>query len=403
MINHDEIRLDLSGEGLTSEQVQQRIETYVEQRARQIAQETEASILEQARQTRDEDILKARGNRQLTSEETKFYQNLDQLVRTGFVQGVDNVPMPYTIIERVFEDLTTNHPLLQCVEMVTAPARADLIYNADGVKLATWGKIDAGITKELETGFKTISLTAGKLSAYMPVSLGILDLGPVWLDNYVRTVLSEAIAEGLEDGIVNGNGIDKPIGMISNLEGSYSSSTGWPAKSATAVNALDPATYATILAQLATHPAGDDYGTDRSRAVNEVLLIVNPATYLSKVYPAVTIMGANGTYVQTFPYPTRVIQSNAVPANKAIFGVDQKYFFGLCSDQGGKLDYSDHAKFLDDQRLYKIKLYGNGTPKDNNAFYYADITNLKATYPTVNTVNSGDVEVSGTVTTNAGA
>lgn len=403
MINHDEIRLDLSGEGLTSEQVQQRIETYVEQRARQIAQETEASILEQARQTRDEDILKARGNRQLTSEETKFYQSLDQLVRTGFVQGVDNVPMPYTIIERVFEDLTTNHPLLQCVEMVTAPARADLIYNADGVKLATWGKIDAGITKELETGFKTISLTAGKLSAYMPVSLGILDLGPVWLDNYVRTVLSEAIAEGLEDGIVNGNGIDKPIGMISNLDGSYSSSTGWPAKSATAVNALDPATYATILAQLATHPAGDDYGTDRSRAVNEVLLIVNPATYLSKVYPAVTIMGANGTYVQTFPYPTRVIQSNAVPANKAIFGVDQKYFFGLCSDQGGKIDYSDHAKFLDDQRLYKIKLYGNGTPKDNNAFYYADITNLKATYPTVNTVNSGDVEVSGTVTTNAGA
>lgn len=386
MINNDVIKLDLSGEGLTSEQVQERIETYVEQRAAQIAKETEESILEQARNTRDEDILKARGNRQLTSEETKFYNEFAQLVRDSFVQGVADVPMPYTIIERVFEDLTTNHPLLQCVEFVTAPARADLVYNADGVKLATWGKIDAAITKELETGFKTISLTAGKLSAFMPVSLGIIDLGPVWLDNYVRTVLSEAIAEGLEDGIVNGNGIDKPIGMISNLEGSYSGSTGWPAKSATAVNALDPATYATILAQLSTHPAGDDYGTDRSRTINEVLLIVNPATYLSKVYPAVTIMNANGTYVQAFPFPTRVIQSNAVPANKAIFGVDQKYFFGLCSDQGGKLDFSDHAKFLDDQRLYKIKLYGNGTPKDNNAFYYADISNLEATYPTVNTV-----------------
>lgn len=391
MINNDVIKLDLSGEGLTSEQVQERIETYVEQRAAQIAKETEASILEQARNTRDEDILKARGNRQLTSEETKFYNDLAQLVRGEFVQGVADVPMPYTIIERVFEDLTVNHPLLQCVEFVTAPARADLVYNADGVKLATWGKIDASITKELETGFKTISLTAGKLSAFMPVSLGILDLGPVWLDNYVRTVLSEAIAEGLEDGIVNGNGIDKPIGMISNLDGSYSSSTGWPAKTATAVNALDPATYATILAQLSTHPVGDaDYGTARSRTVNEVLLIVNPATYLSKVYPAVTIMNANGTYVQSFPFPTRVIQSNAVPANKAIFGVDQKYFFGLCSDQGGKLDFSDHAKFLDDQRVYKIKLYGNGTPKDNNAFYYADISGLKATYPTVNTVGGDE-------------
>lgn len=398
MINNDVIKLDLSGEGLTSEQVQERIETYVEQRAAQIAKETEASILEQARNTRDEDILKARGNRQLTSEETKFYNDLAQLVRGEFMQGVADVPMPYTIIERVFEDLTVNHPLLQCVEFVTAPARADLVYNADGVKLATWGKIDAAITKELETGFKTISLTAGKLSAFMPVSLGIIDLGPVWLDNYVRTVLSEAIAEGLEDGIVNGNGIDKPIGMISNLDGSFSGSTGWPAKTANSVTALDPATYATILAQLSTHPVGDeDYGTARSRTVNEVLLIVNPATYLSKVYPAVTIMNANGTYVQSFPFPTRVIQSNAVPANKAIFGVDQKYFFGLCSDQGGKLDFSDHAKFLDDQRVYKIKLYGNGTPKDNNAFYYADITNLKATYPTVNAVASG------TVTTNTGA
>lgn len=389
MIDNDKIKLHLSDENLSSEDVEQRIEQYVEQRAAQIANETSARIIEQARQTRDEDILKARGNRQLTSEEKGFYENFTQLVRTGFVQGVDSVPMPYTIIERVFEDLTTNHPLLQCVEFVTAPARADLVYNADGVKTAVWGKIDAAITEELETGFKTISLTAGKLSAYLPVSNGILDLGPVWLDNYVRTVLSEAIAEGLEDGIVNGNGIDKPIGMISNLDGSFSSSTGWPSKTAQAVNALDPTTYATILAQLATHPAGDGNGEDRSRAVNEVLLIVNPATYLSKVYPAVTIMGANGAYIQTFPFPTRVIQSNAVPANKAIFGVDQKYFFGLASDQGGKIDYSDHAKFLDDQRLYKIKLYGNGTPKDNNAFYYADITNLKATLPTINTKTDG--------------
>lgn len=389
MIDNDKIKLHLSDENLSSEDVEQRIEQYVEQRAAQIANETSARIIEQARQTRDEDILKARGNRQLTSEEKGFYENFTQLVRTGFVQGVDSVPMPYTIIERVFEDLTTNHPLLQCVEFVTAPARADLVYNADGVKTAVWGKIDAAITEELETGFKTISLTVGKLSAYLPVSNGILDLGPVWLDNYVRTVLSEAIAEGLEDGIVNGNGIDKPIGMISDLDGSFSGSTGWPAKTAQAVNALDPATYATILAQLATHPAGDGNGEDRSRAVNEVLLIVNPATYLSKVYPAVTIMGANGAYIQTFPFPTRVIQSNAVPANKAIFGVDQKYFFGLASDQGGKIDYSDHVKFLDDQRLYKIKLYGHGTPKDNNAFYYADITNLKATLPTINTKTDG--------------
>ena len=81
-----------------------------------------------------------------------------------------------------------------------------------------------------------------------------------------------------------------------------------------------------------------------------------------------------------------MIKSAAVPANKAIFGINQKYFFGLCSDRGGKIDASDHVKFLDDQRVYKVKLYGNGIAKDNNAFVYVDIAGLKPTYPTVNTV-----------------
>lgn len=403
MTNLDELRLEISGEGLTGEQVQERIESYVNQRTMQVAQETEARILEQARKTRDEDILKARGNRMLTSEEKAFYKNLDEYVRTGFVQGVADVPMPYTIIERVMEDLTTNHPLLQCVEFVTAPARVDMVYNADGIKLAKWGKITDAVTKELSTGFKTMSLSAGKLSAFLPISLGVLDLGPVWLDNYIRTVMGEAIAEGLEDGIINGTGVDMPIGMTKDIDGTFNTTTGYPGKNNVTVTALDPATYATILGTLAVHLCDEDYGTPRSRAVNEVLMIVNPTTYLTKVYPAIAMKNVNGTYVESFPFPTRVVQSNAVPANTAVFGLDKKYFFGLCSDQGGKLDYSDHLKFLDDQRVYKIKLYGNGTPKDNNAFVVADITNLAPVYPTVNAVNSGDVAVSGEITTKAGA
>jgi len=50
-----------------------------------------------------------------------------------------------------------------------------------------------------------------KLSAFIPVSQSILDLGPEWLDRYVRTILSEAIFEGLEGGIIKGTGKDEPI------------------------------------------------------------------------------------------------------------------------------------------------------------------------------------------------
>ncbi|WP_373565648.1 phage major capsid family protein, partial [Schaalia odontolytica] len=53
----------------------------------------------------------------------------------------------------------------------------------------------------------------------MPVAKAMLDLGPTWLDQYVRTVLSESMAIALEDAVVNGTGKDMPIGMMKDLAG----------------------------------------------------------------------------------------------------------------------------------------------------------------------------------------
>jgi hypothetical protein len=43
---------------------------------------------------------------------------------------------------------------------------------------------------------------------------------------------------------------------------------------------------------------------------------------------------------------------------------------------GGKIEYSDEYKFLDDERVYLTKLIGNGRALDNNAFILLDITGL---------------------------
>ena len=54
----------------------------------------------------------------------------------------------------------------------------------------------------------------GNLPAFMVMSHDMLDLGPVWVEKYVRTALSEALSAGVEDGIINGRGIKgEPIGM----------------------------------------------------------------------------------------------------------------------------------------------------------------------------------------------
>ena len=62
-----------------------------------------------------------------------------------------------------------------------------------------------------------------------------------------------------------------------------------------------------------------------------------------------------------------------------------KYAMGLGtgSNKGGKIEYSDEYKFLEDQRYYIIKMLGNGQAYDDNCFLLLDISGLKPKYVTV--------------------
>jgi len=81
-----------------------------------------------------------------------------------------------------------------------------------------------------------------------------------------------------------------------------------------------------------------------------------------------------------------------MPEGKAIFGIASRYFMGIgAGTSGGKLEYSDEYKFLEDERMYKIKLYGNGRPLDDVSFVYADISGLKPLILQVEVVNLGDI------------
>lgn len=160
-----------------------------------------------------------------------------------------------------------------------------------------------------------------------------------------------------------------------------------------AVTSLDPVAYGTLLAGMAKTPNG------HARTIERVLMVVNPNDYLTKIMPATTVRATDGTYVNNvLPFPTTIIQSVQVPANRAIIGLGDRYFMGLGTAKSGKIEYSDEYHFLEDERVYLVKLYGHGEPLDNNAFVYADITNLKPTVKQV-VVN----EVKGTVTTKAQA
>ena len=353
----------------------------------------EQEVMQEAEQLRDEHdvtVLASRGVRQLTSDENKYYQSLIGAMKSGnprqAIQDLD-VVMPETIINDVFDDLEQNHPLLNTIDFQFGRGVTTWLMNANEQQLATWSPLCAEIVKELTSGFKSINVSQNKLSAFLPVCKAMLDLGPIWLDRYVRAVLRGALALGLEDGIVNGKGqtqtLSEPIGMRKNLAGAVNPTTGYPDKTKVVVTSLDPVAYGALLAPMSKTENGNP------RVVSSVVLIVNPTDYLTKIMPATTLMTPQGNYVNgVLPFPTTIIQSVVVAEGEAVIGIGNRYLFISGSGPEGIIAYSDDYRFLEDERVYLTKLYGHGQAKDNNAFQLLDVSGLEPIFQRVQVVGT---------------
>lgn len=331
-------------------------------------------------QSVDTNVLVGRGVRQLTSKESNFYQKTIEAMKSNSPQqALTNldVTMPETIIDAVFEDLQEQHELLSVISFQNTTAITKMLINTNGKQLATWDALCSAIVTELTSGFKMIDMTLNKLSAFIPICKDMLDLGPKWLDRYVREILGEAIAFGLEEAIINGTGKDMPIGMNRQVHDDVTVTGGeYPLKETVAITDLSPKSYGELLSEMTKLPKGE--GKEISRSVEGVIMIVNPTDYLLKIMPATTIRGTDGLYrSDVLPFPTRVIQSVQVEEGKAVIGLANRYFMGVGAGKSGKIELSDHYRFLEDERVYFTKLYGHGQALDDNAFVYADISGLK--------------------------
>jgi len=311
-----------------------------------------------------------------------------------------NAVLPETIINTVFEDITEEHPLLSEIKFENASALIKWLYSTmEGRFLAWWGPLSGEIKSQLAAQFSYLNLEQTKLSAYVPVSKAMLDLGPEWLDRYVRTILAEALANGVEQGIISGRGIAdqavdpedriyEPIGMDRDLT-AYNNITGYSQKSSIPVTQFTPAAYGALAAQLAVGPNG------LNRTVTQLLMVVNPVDYFNKVMPATAFQRPDGSWVRDIlPLPTKIVQSAWVQQGKAILGLPQRYIMAMGIGKGGRIEYSDEYKFLEDERTYLIKFYGTGRPMDNTSFLVLDISNLAPIVPQV-LIDGQPIEVTG--------
>lgn len=326
-------------------------------------------------------VLAQRGYRQLTANENKFYEKLIEAGKSGTPKqafaGMMEI-MPETIIEDVFKDLTEEHPLLNRINFTSVKYLTKWILNDHTAQTAVWGELNEEITKEITTAFRSVDINQCKLSAFAVIEKDMLDLGPVFLDNYIRTFLKESLLCALEKAIVDGTGKTQPIGLTRDVSENVTVTGGvYPKKEKIVVNDFTPKTYGSLLSKLCVTEKG------RQRKFNKVLLVCNQQDYLLKVMPASTVLNAAGSYVNNlFPFPTDVEISNELETGEAIICLPEEYFMGVGGAKEGVIEYSDEFKFLADKRVYKIKMYGMGKAYDNTVSILIDISNLDPAYIT---------------------
>lgn len=319
----------LNDDNATQEQIFNAMEKYFNAVSDEKAEQVRAEY-EVLKNVTDQNVLASRGIRALTSKELAFY---NEVQKTGQLPSEDL--LPETIIESVFDDIQKDRPLLRMVRFVPGTGKQKIITSKRFGK-AVWGPLHRDLDGQLDATFDATETDLKSLTAYFLVSNDTLDLGPVWIDRYIRLCLQEAVAEAWEEAIVTGDGSLGPIGLTKDLNGAVVGGKYPDLKSAgtlTFAHKTIVQEMTDLLSNLSEYevkfkdPAGDEKTEKRYRVVNgKVNLIINPADFYKIVAPTTT-QNANGSYVTNLPFIStdKLIQSEFVPAGKVIAVLDGGY------------------------------------------------------------------------------
>nr|WP_255302365.1 phage major capsid protein [Bacillus thuringiensis] len=324
-------------------------------------------ISAQARiEAQDAQILTSRGQNVLTSEERKFF---NAVVQDGGFK--DDSILPYTTQERVFEDLVTEHPLLEAIGMQDLGAVTKFIYS-DATKAYAWGELFGDIRGQINAAFREEQIGQLKLTAFSAVPNDMLELGPVWVERYVRTLLVESYSVGLEFGFVNGGGsvAHQPVGLMKDVNTTTGAVTD---KKSSGTLTFAPSENGEVIAgelyEVIKALSVDGKGKSR-KVLNKIVMVVNPVDAIG-VQARNTIQTANGQWVMALPYNIQTVESEEVPVGKALFFVKGQYIAAIAG--GYKLKKFDQTLAIEDATLYTIKQFANGKPKDNKAALVYDL------------------------------
>lgn len=296
----------------------------------------------------------------LNATERKFFNSITTDVGTK-----NEILLPETTIDRIFEELTTDHPLLQVLNLRTTGIKTRIIQS-DKTGTAVWGKVFGEIKGQLDVLFTDENVMQGKLTAFVVVPKDITEYGPQWVEAFVRAQIVETFSLALEQGFLRGAGPvkDEPIGLIKDLSAGESPTSGYTDKTSSGTLTFSNST--TIVNELSNvikHLAVKENGKSM-KVKGKVYIVANPVDAI-EIEKRCTVLTSDGVYVQAIPFGVKIIESEFMNTGELLCFVQDRYdaFIG----GGVNIKKFDQTLALEDCNLYTSKQFAFGKARDNKS------------------------------------
>lgn len=313
-----------------------------------------------ATQTIDQVVLANRGMDVLTAEERKFFNEIQQ--SGGFT---DDVILPETVEERIYEELKEEHPLLSLINFRNLGTITLRTITAEPEGAAVWGPVFGDIKGQLDAAFKQEDLAQNKLTAFVVLPKDLDKFGPEWIEAFVREQITETFAVALENAVINGAGPTKyePVGLIRDLNKPVDPSEGHAKKDiAGTLTLADDKTIIEELAEIGEKLSVKENGKPLN-VDGKVVLVINPQDSW-KIRAKFTTRNAQGAYITNVPYDFQIVPSVFATAGEVVAFVRDRY--DAYRGGGVQVNKYEQTLALEDANLYTAKTFAFGKPRDNN-------------------------------------
>lgn len=233
---------------------------------------------------------------------------------------------------------------------VSGTARQNIV---GAIPEGVWTEMCATLN-ELAISFTDVEVDGYKIGGYVPVCNALLKDSDINLADEVIHLIGEGIAYGIDKAIVYGTGTKMPTGF---------------AATATKVSASGKT-------DLALYKALVEATGNLKHARGDLFWVMNQATKASLIASSMSINSAGAIVAgtqNTMPViGGSLIVCDFVPANELLGGYGQDYL--LAEREGMSLAMSEHARFIEDETVFKGIARYDGKPVFADGFVAIGLT-----------------------------